>query len=660
MMRSSATLLAFALIIGVPSGPLLSAAQPVVPDQTSTDAVFEPEPCPFWSAEESAQYRVECGRLIVPESERGGRRYRLQVAILRSLRERLHNDAIVLIPGGPGGHLVRGDAARLARHPLQDALRQHRDIVLMDPRGTGYSEPGELCPAFEGLETRAAILRLPVGEASAFIRRALADCRTRLQEQGIDPEQFNSVALARDLEGLRRALGHDQLNLIGFSWGTRVALETMRRFPESVRSAILYSPLPPDGWASGTTAARVGPSMERLFAACAGDQRCRRSFPSLEEEFRAALAELDADPIRLSTEWGPFDVDGAVAQTVISYALYDSDFLPYIPLAIRELRRRNAAFVEMLLQPAMGAGSSGGFYYTARCFDLVPQPPADSLQRLRERFPWLGSFNRFAPEPAAVCDAFMARSPDSTVFQPVRSEVPTLIFAGEFDPTTPLEYGRRAAATLPNAYLVALRGRGHDVNVPTPCTVQIREQFLGNPLQSLDTSCVGALPPLSFATNVHVNAAVPRLTTRVAVAREPVWLIALGLPLLFLLVGTFLLPVSWLAGRHSGRGRGAALATGLLWAATATSLLFAAGLVLALWTAGDPYQALFGVPDRWGWLFALPPIALVFAAGGALALGLAWRRAGWSRRERVLHAVVAAASAGFVLLVGWIGMLPRA
>jgi dienelactone hydrolase len=352
---------------------------------------------------------------------------------------------------------------------------------LIVPEG-GDSEPGELCPAFEGLEVRAAILLLPFEERTALVRRELALCRARLQQEGIDPRRFDSAALAHDLESLRSALGYQRLNLIGLCWGTRVVLETMRRFPESVRSAILYGPLPPDApW--HVAAATTGASLERLLRQCAADAR-----------------------------------------------------------------------------------------------------------------------------------------------------------------------------TLPNAHLLVMRGKGHDVNVPTPCTAGIRARFLDNPLEPPDTACLGTLPPLSFATNVHVNAAVPRLVSRLALTRDPPSILGTALLFLPLLTGTVLLPVGWLSRRRSEE-RGAGLATGVIWAAAAVAVLFMLGLGAALWTSGDRYLALFGVPAFWGWLFVLPALALPLAAAGAVGFVTGWRRRWWSPRARMLRGVVAAASVAFVVIAVRVGFL---
>jgi len=616
--------------------------------RTAAPAAFEPGPCPFWSAEESAKYRVECGMLRVEESETSARRYRLQVAILRSREDRLHNDAIVVLTGGEGGGLLRQGAASLAQHPLQDTLRRHRDIVLLDARGTGYSEPGELCPALESMETRTAILRLPFEERTALVRRMLAACRDRLEREGVDPGHFNSVALARDLETLRVTLGYDRLNLIGISWGTRVALEMLRRFPGSVRSVVMYGPFPPDGAVPGGLAGRAGPSLERLFSACAADSTCRAEYPEVAREFRALLAELDADPVELSTPTGVFRVDGAAAETMVIYALYDSEFLRYVPLAIRELRRRNASFLEILLPQAIGQGRSGGFYYAAHCFELPPPIAADSLRRLRERFPWSGRAERFGPDPATVCGAFVPRAADRTVVQPVRSDVPTLIFVGEFDPTTPQEYGRRIASTVVRSHVVVLKGRGHDVNAPTECTARIRRAFLEDPESPPDTSCAASAAPVAFRTDLHVNAGVPRLLSRLVVPGEPVWLAGIALVLLALLPGAALLPERGAARLRHARAR---LFSGALWAASATALLFTAGLAVAL-VASDRYVALFGVPGLWAWLFVLPALVAAFSAVGLIGLVMGWSTDWWTRRARGVRVLGTLASIAFL----WIGL----
>jgi hypothetical protein len=95
----------------------------------------------------------------------------------------------------------------------------------------------------------------------------------------------------------------------------------------------------------------------------------------------------------------------------------------------------------------------------------------------------------------------------------------------------------------------------------------------------------------------------------------------------------------------------------VIWAAAAVAALFMLGLGTALWTTGDRYLALFGVPASWGWLFVLPALALALAAAGAVGFVTGWRRRWWSPRGRMLRGVVAAASVAFVVIAVWAGIL---
>jgi pimeloyl-ACP methyl ester carboxylesterase len=608
-------------------------------------ASFEAAPCPFWSAAKSTQYRVECGRLSVPERTGGQRQWALQVAILRSLGEPRHNDAIVVIPGGPGEEIIGPAAARLAQHPLQDRLRQHRDIVLMDPRGVGYSEPGELCPSLSGMDVRVEILRLSYEERTARVRRELEECRARLLQEGTDPAQFNSVAVARDLEHMRRALGYDRLNLIGLSWGTRVALEMMRRFPASVRSALLFGPLAPDAWVANAGGLEAVSSLERLVRSCAQNAACRAEFPSIVTDFTALKGIA---PIRLHTRWGPIDVDGVVAMNALIFGSYDSNFLPYVPLAIRELHRGNASFVQAVIARALGQGSSGGFYYAALCYELAPPLDVDEISRIAARHEWTPEIDRFAPDRATVCNSFVRPSSDRTVLQPVRSDVPTLILVGEFDPATPPESGKRIAATLSKAVLVVLPARGHDVNVPNPCTAQLRGAFIDDPKRAPDTNCVASMPALRFATDVHVNAGVPRLLVNLVILRDPRWIAGIALLVLSLAGAVMRLPARFL-GRERDQRVLATLATGVLWAGTATAVVFAIGLPVAL-RNGGPYAGLFGLPAAWAWLFTLPKVVAVLTAISAAGLFVAWRPAWWwNPRDGALRLFALTALVAFVV-----------
>jgi pimeloyl-ACP methyl ester carboxylesterase len=177
-------------------------------------ATFNDAPCAFrvpkgpW---------VRCGWLSVPENRKrpGGRTIRLHVAIYKSRSQQPAPDPIVWLVGGPGGRAHTLSSALFER--VVEPFLGRRDFIVFDVRGTGYSEPALDCP-----------------DRSGEPAKWLPACHERLSAIA-DLSSYNSAAVAADLADLRRALGLKEWNLLGESYGTRLALVAMRDFPEGIR-----------------------------------------------------------------------------------------------------------------------------------------------------------------------------------------------------------------------------------------------------------------------------------------------------------------------------------------------------------------------------------------------------------------------------------------
>ena len=197
---------------------------------TETIPRFTKSECPF-PVEEPLE-GVECGYVFVPENREKpeGRSLRLAVAILRSLSSTPEPDPIVFLSGGPGLRSVHNTPAR-TESSFWKPLRENRDLIFFDQRGTGYSDP-EFCPELYSVFS-ASFRGLPPLERTASQVRALQDCRSRMVKQGIDFSAYNSRTSAKDLEDIRRALGFNQWNLFSVSYGTRLALTAMRETPDA-------------------------------------------------------------------------------------------------------------------------------------------------------------------------------------------------------------------------------------------------------------------------------------------------------------------------------------------------------------------------------------------------------------------------------------------
>lgn len=628
----------------------------------SAAATYQPGPCPFAGAEKIDG--LECGVLVVPEQHEnaGGRTLELAVAVLRSLGSDPAPDPVVFLSGGPGGSSVEFVPGR-ARSAFWNRLRQHRDLVFFDQRGTGYSDP-EFCAEMEAAFNAVNYRGLSEDQRLAELVSAAAACREKMQEQGVDLTAYNSAASARDVADLRRALGYESWNLFGLSYGTRLALTVLRDAPDGIRSVILDSASPPNvaGWSDAGE--RFTRSLQLAFAQCADSPDCRETFPSIEADFYQVVADLDADPVVVTVPEshrfpdGRLVVDGSLWLTGMFQGFYDRKFVPVFPLIVRESSRRNEdvlrALAERLARDPEQA--SVGMKYAVDCYEKLPFNTLAKIREDRRQHPRLAAwFDIGGGSERAVCEVWHEGRAGDVEFQPVHSDAPALILAGEFDPITPPAYGRKAAQTLSNSTFVEVPAMGHAVSPFTQCARDLINKFLDAPDASLDVSCVAEQPRAAFVTDVHMNSGVYRFASTLQGGA-----ISLALPALLAVV-LLMVAVGWPVGalvrRLRGRATVASAVPAQLAARTLTALaavfalVFLSGLILAIsqTAATNLYILAFGLPDDAAWLFTLPWIIALMTTGIVVLAFQSWRQSWWTRAARIRYTIAAVACAGFVI-----------
>lgn len=300
---------------------------------------------------------VECGILQVPEnwSKPDGRQISITYVILKSANPTPRADPILYLEGGPGGSALTGIDAYAGQ--IFDEMRQDRDIVLFDQRGTQFSSPltcsiftvdelfdssmfgsgasantVELTPEFDEAQLMDDA-RVSVG---ADTRR----CVNELTASGIDLRQYNSVASANDAVALMDALGYPTYNLFGISYGTRLALVLMRDHPDAgIRSVVLDSSFPPEipGFERFVTEAHE--VVMQLFADCKIDPVCDGAYPDLKERFKTLLRNAETSPIQATDGTVVTALD--LVNVVTGISSY-TESAAYIPLMIAELEQGNA------------------------------------------------------------------------------------------------------------------------------------------------------------------------------------------------------------------------------------------------------------------------------------------------------------------------------
>jgi pimeloyl-ACP methyl ester carboxylesterase len=232
--------------------------------------------------------RLRCGTVSIPRNyaNPSGGRFKLAVVVVSSARQPALPDPIVYISGGPGSPLTVF-AGQWAGTPY---ARSH-DLILVDQRGTGRSEP-KLCPDLDGVlwDAAAAVATNPNEGALAKRRAVYAACHAEAIARGIDLKDFGTSVTVDDFEWVRRALGIKRWNVYGESYGTTVAMTLLALHPDTVRTAVLDSLYPPDP--RPTQSANVADALAALFRYCAGDQTCAAAYPDLAATYRETLSGL--------------------------------------------------------------------------------------------------------------------------------------------------------------------------------------------------------------------------------------------------------------------------------------------------------------------------------------------------------------------------------
>lgn len=490
--------LALALLAGCASTPR-AARGPTPP------ATFEPAPCSFEGVDEgwAKENGIDCGWVFVPESHGKDRTrtLKLWVAIARATEPSAAQPPLLYLQGGPGIAAVDAVVPYLPKSATWSALRKRRDVLFLDQRGTGRSEP-VFCPALSR-EFHALELESPPAEVARERRlAALKTCRTELLEAGMDFSAYNSAATTDDAEVLRRALGISQWNVYGVSYGTWIALEYLRRHPASVRATILDSPYPPNsGYWAESSVVPTGRALEEVDRACRLDPACAQAFPDVGGALREALARLDKAP--LPREGGR--IDATAFNRALWVLLVGTRTVRYVPLAIQHAAKGDDAVTRRFVEAFGGTGSFGAYSHgqalAVNCYESWAGQTALALGAARKRYPFLVPADALDTDQDQLCALWQPdRAPPET-FAPVKSATPVLLLAGEFDPASPPEDTLQAARLLSSATVVNVPGASHAPMGTDDCTRGIAARFLDTPSQRPDTSCLAARPEFQFATH---------------------------------------------------------------------------------------------------------------------------------------------------------------
>ena len=451
---------------------------------------IELEPCVL-----ARDLDARCGTLAIPVdwTAEGGPTLHLNVVVVPARDSVAAEDPLFFLPGGPG-------QAASETYPLTAAAfsraNQERDVVLVDQRGTGESNP-LTCPVLDD----ELALTIPEPEQ---LRAEARNCLNALDDEAL--ANYTTAMTVADLEAARQALGYEAINLYGGSYGTRLALAYLRDHPEQVRALVLDGVVPPDYTLFLDTPADAQRALNLIFERCAATAACDEAFPNLQDKFTAILEQLAESPAEVTLphpitgETLVLEVDRDTFPRILFSISYSPEFVSLLPLLLTEAYETGdlKPLVAQALVFSQNTGIHEGLFYSVACTEDAPYITLAEAEAAAEDT----VFGPMAGSLLTVCEEWPQGSrPDRYREALPPLAVPTLLLSGEADPVTPPHYAEALAATLPNSLHLVAPGQGHSV-ANRGCIPRLIADFLEEgAVDSLDSACVAEIEAPPFFLN---------------------------------------------------------------------------------------------------------------------------------------------------------------
>lgn len=445
------------------------------------------KPCHVANVDEE----VLCGSYEVSENRAAatGRKISLNIVVLPAKTSAIEPDPLVFLAGG--GVVPATSYAGYFSKAFSD-LRQHRDILLIDQRGTGKSNPLEC-----DLQTDPA--NAEYRDDTRFVE-AVRRCRAKLETKA-DLHYYTTPIAMDDLDDVSEWLGYPRLNLYGASYGTGAAIVYVRQHPDHVRTISLQGVMPLDVpvWLEYPKSSQQ--ALNHVFNTCTQQQSCHDAFPNLIQEFNTLMKRLADKPVHIkvknpeSREEVEVPIDAEILGVFVSRVLYSAERIHDLPLMIHLAYIGDYQPLAQKLAIKPDNSIPKGVYLSIVCSEEIPKFDPAALPAASAGS-FLGSF-RINREILA-CEQWPLGWHPKDYRTPVKSDVPALVMNGSLDHVTPPRYGEHVAQSLSNSKHLILPNRGH--NDTDPCVAGIVQSFIsaGN-LNGLDTSCLVKTEDLSFA-----------------------------------------------------------------------------------------------------------------------------------------------------------------
>lgn len=603
--------------------------------------------CPFKGTIDYDAGDISCQMLEVPENREKKRSRFIELHVVKiSAKEpedwnkeekgewTRRDDPVIYLTGGPGVTATTY-VSRLKDH----GIRTHRDLYILEQRGIGFS--GDFCPIF-GLVDPALLNKPTFAQALQASTDATEQCFKTAKAARVDLSGYSTIENARDVKVLREALGYDQWNVWGISYGSILGQAYLREDPDGILAAVLDAIVPLE---PGAHHYRIGRhfarDLELLEALCNADAACRKAFPDFVEKLKAAIKKVADVPIEveaLDTErfptqkaWFFHNIIGGIPFS----ALYEQDNYPTLPGLIDAI----ATMVEKedydwlrIVTASDGAGGQAefiapGMYNAIGCNDGWFRDSPAAIREDIEDHPALGLMGgtpEAAQALAKVCRAYGMTPRPQEDYTPLETDVRTLIVNGQMDPITPPPLAKRILPGFTNGDYIEVKYTGHGPTRSVECAGEFLTAFFDAPNGDLDTACFDQVEAPTFSGKLFKTDGLLKIGLVAAEEKEKAAgpAASIGLSAIVLLIGAIVYTIAPVARLINGAENPPLRSTGgarpLAWLTSIVGTTSIVGFGIAAYVTSEANQALFLI-GLIGWARWFVILGLLT---GVLGLGL--------------------------------------
>jgi pimeloyl-ACP methyl ester carboxylesterase len=437
------------------------------------------------------------GYVIVPESHKNqdDKTMKIAVAKFKSHNEKPSPEPLLLLSGGPGESNITS-FTKLMGTELGKMLLEKHDIVLIDVRGTYYSQPNLHCPEVFECEKELQKLDMKSDETFAFMLESVQKAHQRFLNEGINLSVFNNFEIASDIDMVMKVLNYKKYNVFGFSAGTLTAQYLLKNYSESLHAVIMTAIVDIEENLAASNSNTIE-TMEKIFRICETEEKYKQAYPDLENRFLQMLDSLNETPVKVEMkdqegESYAYNITGDKIARWLTFGMYWNSQLP---VTINKLLNNDFSdFIATINNATPQETFSHGLGYSIMASEFVngfskSYSYNSKYETLHNGLKTAWHSPQFNKKMAEIWKVDKIQPDDL----PITSDVPTLMLCGEYDHVCPPKYANKIAKGLSNSYLYIFKGMTHSQVSNTSCLPQMLKEFINDPSKAPNSACVNEI-----------------------------------------------------------------------------------------------------------------------------------------------------------------------